>query len=76
MKKILIILSMLIVALIAIIAVPVVKFWIYQQKDSHNFLTSRDSKWCYRNGFENGNIKDENKIYYPVAADCPHPLKK
>lgn len=39
------------------------------------YVTTSDSKYCYLSGYENGNMKTANKLYYITLTACGKPQK-
>jgi uncharacterized membrane protein YkgB len=56
-----------------ILIIPIGKYITYERLRSHDFVTSKYSKYCYKNQNVNKNIKE--KIYYKTLALCGKPLK-
>lgn len=58
---------------IMIIFFTSVSIWGLININHANFVSSKDSKYCYNKGSENKNMKV--KIYYETLIDCGKPLK-
>lgn len=56
-----------------LIVVPLFNYVSMSMKSKHSFITSAYSKYCYKNGSENKNIKVP--IYYESLTECGKPMK-
>lgn len=61
-------------SLIVLISIPVAKYAVDEVLNSRNYVTSRYSKYCYRNGMEGATMKD--KEYYADPADCGKEIRE
>lgn len=71
--KYLVIVSILLSIVLLFGIVPMGNYVIQQEFESQNFITSIHSKYCYRRGTQNKNIKFP--LYYPSLDLCGKPLK-
>lgn len=58
---------------VILIIIPSVRYSLLIYESNHAFVTSLYSKYCYKNGKENGNIKV--KIYYKNLTECEKTFK-